>query len=69
MSEPMDCRKETVSFGLKFATLSHTSSCREGVQKNSVRNCVAEMANNLWATKYPAFGEQSVVKLSRDVHR
>ena len=27
---------------------------RKGVQKNAVRNYVAEMANNLWQTKYPA---------------
>lgn len=33
---------------------------RKGVQKNAVRNYVAEMANNLWQTKYPAFGELSV---------
>ncbi|EOD38198.1 hypothetical protein EMIHUDRAFT_98068 [Emiliania huxleyi CCMP1516] len=33
---------------------------RKGVQKNAVRNYVAEMANNLWQTKYPGFGELSV---------
>ena len=37
--------------------LAQRGKRRKGVQKNSVRNYVAEMANNLWATKYPAFGQ------------
>ena len=30
---------------------------RKGLQKDLVHNYVAEMANNRWATKYPAFGK------------
>ena len=35
--------------------LAQRGKRREGAQKSSVRNYVAEMGNNLWPTKYPAF--------------
>ena len=37
--------------------LAQRGKRRKGVQKGSVRNYVAEMGNNLWDTKYPAFGK------------
>ena len=37
--------------------LAQRGTRRKGVQKNSVRNYVAEMANNLWDWKYPSFGK------------
>jgi hypothetical protein len=36
--------------------LAQRGKRRKGRQKDLVRNYVAEMANNLWATKYAAFG-------------
>jgi hypothetical protein len=42
--------------------LAQRGTRRKGVQRNAVRNYVSEMANNLWATKYPAFGELSEVQ-------
>ena len=44
--------------------LAQRGKRRKGVQKNAVRNYVAEMANNLWETKYALFGqlEDSVKK-------
>ena len=36
--------------------LAQRGTRRNGRQKDLVRNYVAEMANNLWATKYPSFG-------------
>ena len=35
--------------------LAQRGKRREGGQKGSVRNYVAEMGNNLWPRKYPAF--------------
>ena len=37
--------------------LAQRGKRRKGRQKDLVRNYVAEMGNNLWATKYPAFGQ------------
>jgi len=36
--------------------LAQRGTMREGRQRSVVRNYVAEMGNNWWATKYPAFG-------------
>ena len=37
--------------------LAQRGKRREGGQKGSVRNYVAEMGNNLWPRKYPAFAK------------
>ena len=37
--------------------LAQRGTRRKGVQKNAVRNYVAEMANNLWDWKYPSFAK------------
>ena len=42
--------------------LAQRGTCRKGNQKSSVRNYVAEMGNNLWVRKYPAFAKIDPVK-------
>jgi hypothetical protein len=36
---------------------------RAGLQKGVVRNYVSEMGNNVWATKFPAFGALAALRL------
>jgi len=52
----------TISRERQRMCLAQRGKRRKGVQKNAVRNYVAEMANNLWATKYPLFGKLSVAE-------
>ena len=42
--------------------LAQRGKRREGGQKGSVRNYVAEMGNNLWPRKYPAFAKLEAIK-------
>ena len=42
--------------GAMFEAVEQRSKRHLGRQKDLVRKHVAEMANNLWATKFPAFG-------------
>ena len=46
----------TMSRERQWMCLAQRGVRRKGSQKGVVRNYVAEMANNLWATKYKAFG-------------
>ena len=42
--------------------LAQRGKRRAGGQKGSVRNYVAEMGNNLWPRKYPAFAKLEAIK-------
>ena len=45
--------------------LTQRGTRRQGGQKGSVRNYVAELANNRWSQKYPAFGKLEPLKQKR----
>jgi hypothetical protein len=48
----------------QHACLAQRGDVRKGLQREVVRNYVAEMGNNLWATKFPSFGALDRVALS-----